>query len=610
MIAEVYPIKKMPRKAKVFDYKIPDNLKLNRGDMVKIPFRNQELFGIVAKVKDKPPRGIKLKDVASSYKEIRIREDELSFFEQISLELAQSVPSLLHLAIPTPYKRESTSVENTIFGAALTIPSSEAVSISRTVKYLLDRNQAFVFSPDIKRTAAAIASYIREKEDQKCVVLAPNVADAKLLAKYLHGFNPHLVTGDETQGKRFHSFTSFKSDPGALLIGTKPALFFFDSEVTSIFVIKSSHKNHGQHERNPRYDLRHIAKLYSQKFSTNLFFFDVAPRIDDLNYFSKINTLGSPTNTEVEIVRMELEKKHAPHPALSLHTLNTIEDVLGSGAPVLCVFNKKGKALRLKCNDCQKAIQCSVCSNIVSVHKHAMHCIRCSNKEPIPRHCSGCKGTNLFEVGFGIEAIEDALQKLFPNFKINKIDKEHPEFNPSAHIYLSTSYFLENHFNPFKPKKFGVVILLDADSALYRQSFRGLEEALVETDSYRSIAHASRARFILQTNSPALFQEFFDDPCKMFAKELETRNAYSQAPFVRWATVSFEEKESRKAEVEINILSQNIKKIVEDVKIRMQEKDTGKYVIEFGAKTNEFSKLLPLFKSLPDRYIIDTNAFY
>lgn len=609
MIAEVYPLKKMPRKSRFFDYQVPSNLKIERGMMVKIPFRSNELFGIVAKVKDKPLRGIKLKPITDCYKQIKLREEELSFFEHISKEMAQSVSSILNHALPTPYKRESTNVENQIFGAVLTIPSSEAINISRIVKNLKERKQAFVFSPDIKRTAAAIASYIRETENQKCVILAPNIIDAKQLAKHLHGFDPILVTGDESQGKRFHSFETFHSINKGLMIGTKPALFLIDSFVTTIFIVKSSHKNHGQHERNPRFDVREIAKQYAEKFATNLFFFDVMPRVDDLLSFSKINILGTSTNTDVEIVRMELERIHAPHPAFSITVLKAIEESINNNKPVLCVYNKKGKALRLKCNECKTSIQCSACLNAVAVHKSVVYCVRCKKTDPIPINCSNCKSAKLFEQGFGNDSIETALKELFPDLVISKIDKESTEFNPSAHIYLSTSYFLENHFNPFKPKKFGAVILLDADSPLYRGSFRALEETLYETDSWRSVAHANRARFLLQTNSPALFEEYFSQPYEMLFKELETRYSYHQPPYFRWATIVFEQTEIRKAEIETNILTQNIQRIAPTVKIRKKQIKENKYALDLCALEEEFQLLLDFFMTLPDHYIIDTNAF-
>ncbi len=610
MIAEVYPIQKMPRKARVFDYVVPDSLSLERGMLIKIPFRNKELFGIVAKVKDKPLRGIRMKPVSTIYKNIKLREEELSFFEHLSKDFAQSVPSVLHHAIPTPYKRESTSVENKIFGGSLTIPSSEVIQISRIVKNLLDTNKAFVFSPDIKRTAAAIASYIREKENQKCVILAPNILDAKLLAKYLHGFNPILVTSEESQGKRFHAFETFHGQSEGLLIGTKPALFFIDGTVTTIFVVKSTHHNHGQHERNPRFDVREIAKKYSDSFSTNLFFFDAGPRVDDLETFSKTNIIGEPTALPAEIIRMELERRHAPHPVFSLATLQTIEGCISGNQPVLCVFNKKGTAQRLKCNDCEASIKCSKCSNAVAVHKLSTHCVRCSNSEPIPLSCPECKSKKLFELGYGNDAIEAALNKLFPNVNVSKMDKEHPEFDLKAHIYLSTSYFLENHFNPFKPKKFGAVILLDADSLLYRQSFRALEETLYETDSWRSVAHANRCRFLVQTNSPALFHEYFSDPIQMYQNELETRRSYNQPPFSRWATITFTEKESRKADVEINVLIQGIQRAAPDVKHRTKQvEEKNEYTLELSTRREDFQPLLDFFVTLPDHYIIDTNAF-
>ena len=79
MIAEVYPLLRLPRAKRVFDYLVPSKLKVQRGSFVRIPYRDQELWGIVKAVKDKPPRGIELKTLINVSDRIALREEELSF---------------------------------------------------------------------------------------------------------------------------------------------------------------------------------------------------------------------------------------------------------------------------------------------------------------------------------------------------------------------------------------------------------------------------------------------------------------------------------------------------------------------------------------------------
>ena len=53
MIAEIYPIMRMPRHVTVFNYAVPEELHhLKRGDVVVIPFRTTSIFGIISRTKN------------------------------------------------------------------------------------------------------------------------------------------------------------------------------------------------------------------------------------------------------------------------------------------------------------------------------------------------------------------------------------------------------------------------------------------------------------------------------------------------------------------------------------------------------------------------------
>lgn len=103
-IAAIYPLKRLPRRFGFFDYKIPEGMSLQRGNLVVIPFRRELIFGIVAEIKNKPERGIVLKSVTKFCKDFTLKEKELSFFEYLAIDLVQSVASVLYVSIPTPQK--------------------------------------------------------------------------------------------------------------------------------------------------------------------------------------------------------------------------------------------------------------------------------------------------------------------------------------------------------------------------------------------------------------------------------------------------------------------------------------------------------------------------
>src|SRR3989338_11246623 len=190
MIAEVYPLRRMPRTFKHLDYAVPEGWTLRRGAFVLIPFRAQKVIGIVKRVKDIPPRGIVLKSIVSVYQEIFLQETELSFFELCACDIAQSVSSLLYTSLPLPPKRAVLKQKSIPDGPALTIAASESSTIARIAFQMSERREAFISVPDLKRTAAIIARYLYQHPTEKAVIVCPSVRDALLISQALQSHEP------------------------------------------------------------------------------------------------------------------------------------------------------------------------------------------------------------------------------------------------------------------------------------------------------------------------------------------------------------------------------------------------------------------------------------
>ena len=239
MIAEVYPLLRLPRAKRVFDYLVPSKLKVQRGSFVRIPYRDQELWGIVKAVKDKPPRGIELKTLINVSDRIALREEELSFFERLSVELVQAPASLMYAVLPTPPARPSQLPRANISWLTLTLARSEAEHVVRIVHTLASRGQAFIQTPDLRRASAIILGYLQKQPDQKVLILAPTVRDVQLIKSRLTGFTPLILTGEETDKERFETWETFRRQTEGILLGTRTALMAIDSSITTIFLLRS-----------------------------------------------------------------------------------------------------------------------------------------------------------------------------------------------------------------------------------------------------------------------------------------------------------------------------------------------------------------------------------
>lgn len=602
---------RMPRHVNVFDYAIPETLStLKRGDVVVIPFRNTTINGIVSRVKNLPERGIRLKSILKQDERISFSDSELAFFESLAIELVQSVPSILNSALPAFPKRSTIKPIAKPPSRPLTIPSSEHAGLQSTAKQLSERSRAFASISDIRRMTCVIEGFMRIKPDQKCLVLCSTVLDANRVYAHLPTETRFLLTGEENTGTQFAVWNAYRSNKSGVLIGTKNVLFAADPKTTTIFILRSSHDNHGHHEQNPRFDARKVADQLSTHFHTNLFFFDVMPRIEDVQLFSKTNILGTPSNQQTTIINMEQQARASKIGRWISHEayLKT-QECLENNERVLIVFNKKNQAKRLFCTACESDVVCPDCGNGMIVDDLLLRCIRCKRTEPILRVCQKCQQSALKESGFGNQKIDALLREVFPATQTCVIDKEHPEMNKHAQIVIATSYYLEQIADAFSPDRFSLIVLLDADAPLFRSSYRASEMALYACEEWRALAEANRAPFYLQTHSVPFFTEFYSNSEKTFENELEIRKTYTQPPFCSIISLWFQESEPHKADILQNYLIQQIRSVSDQIRLKKGKALQGsEYRLEIRFSQEYRATLLQLFRTFPDHVMIDTQA--
>ena len=309
MIAEVYPLKRMSRGLSAFDYLVPETWIVERGSFVQIPYRRSIISGIVKRVKDKPIRGITLKTIDRVYEGIRLREEELSFFESLAHELFQSPATVLYSAFShIPKSNDVREAKASFSWLPLTLPRSEAEIVVRLVRLMHERSQAFVQAPDIRRMTALILGYLQSSEKQKVLILAPTIRDVDLIRSRLSGLDPWIITGVESAVERFRRWRAFHRASSGVLLGTRTAGLMVDAAVTTIFLVRSGDSNHKQEDRNPRYDMRELVWDFHERFSANLFCFDVVARPQLLSQISASEMVSWPITQDERVIDLNKDR--------------------------------------------------------------------------------------------------------------------------------------------------------------------------------------------------------------------------------------------------------------------------------------------------------------
>jgi primosomal protein N' len=608
MVAEIYPIQRLPRRFGFFDYAVPAGRTLRRGDFVLAPLRGRSVIGIVARTKPDAPTNFKMKPIERTLEAWPpLADQELAFFEKLAADLAQAVPTVLHAGLPVslkswpPAKRPAES-------APLTLSAADAAVLPSVIKAIGSNPLTFVQTTDLRRMTAVVAGYRHEHPNETIVAVTPNARDAAMVARHLAALQPWLLTGQEKPTERAAAWAEFRAAPDGLLVGTRLAAVASHPKINALFILRSGHQNHKQADRNPRYDARRAAKIKAGIFGSRLIFLDSLPRADDLvDFENRLTDFGS--KADIQIVDMRQERPLSPKPILGASTVAAMETALAAGQKVLLAYNRKGVASRLRCGDCQFAFPCPKCTGQLTIYEQSVLCPRCGFKRDRPLTCPKCRGSNLLQKGWGNRTVQKALLKLWPQAKVSRVEKDGEQLDPTADIWLSTNHYLENLFDPFAPPDLGLVAVLDADQPLFRAHYRAQENAWANLEEWRAVAQASKAEFVVQTDRAEAWRAYQADPRRCVADELAARRAFAAPPQRRILRFSNKILPPTEALAALTQIAKEARQACPGALCTEPGTDErGAPLLEISVAPAEEPRLLAWAARLDDSFVIDTDA--
>jgi primosomal protein N' len=556
MIAQIYVIKRMPRRFSFFDYKIPDGMELKRGDLVQVPFRNSQVRGIVANTKSES-EAPKIKDVTEILEAGYLSDPELTVYETTANEIIQSVPTVLDAAF-LPARKRSSKVKP-IRPSAVTnkIRTSEVDFIRKSLNQISESKKCFIQTQDIVQIAAILEGWMRSKgmtnvslscrsndtltcvsPTQQTLILVSHVHDADMIASALIGSDPDLVVLDSraTKPQRADIAQAWRSGQIKTLIATRIGSILPASDLEHIFVVRSGSAEHAQYDRNPRYDARNMVWKWHKIYNTNLTFFDVVLRVVDTVHFQEPTTYNLPPTTS--ILNLKQEHQISEVPILSEPVLKHISDSLQNKKKVIISYNYKSED--------------------------------------------------------GNQKVEALLREKYPESRIQRIEK--PEtasgVRPAAcDIILATQYYFENILNPFKESDIGLVIELLADLGLSDSYYTATEDTMRRLLELQGLAQRFNCPFLIQTWSAEMIKQMLSDPKAMLQAETEVRQQFNYPPFGQiWRAYS-----KTDPPPQINKLPESA-----------NASEHGQF-LEIKAASKDIDQINQILQTLPDSYIIEVN---
>ncbi|MEX0845166.1 MAG: primosomal protein N' [Balneolaceae bacterium] len=424
------------------------------------------------------------------------------------------------------------------------------------------------------------------------IVLVPEIAlTPQTVSRFYRVFGDKIAVlhSRMTSRERLQAWKDLDSGKKNIAIGPRSAIFAPVQNLGLIILDEEHDSSYKQMDPAPRYHARETAIIRAKMNSAVIIMGSATPSMQALNMAAKgkcellelKNRHADAVLPEVKILDLK-QYKGAMKGEFAIPLFMAMEEALEKEEQIILLYNRRGYASYLQCEDCGHIPQSPECSVSLTFHKRKNllmdHYSGYSRRKDT--NCEHCGSTNLKIQGSGTQNVEEQLEELLPEANIIRFDRDstsrkgaHERIlnsfgDGSADILIGTQLVAKGLDFP----NVTVVGVINADTELAFPSFQATERMyqLLSQVSGRSGRGDKPGTVFLQTRQP-------DNPALQFAKEHNHRGFARQEmafrkplyypPYSR--LIQFELKSTKDHEVNMaaHIIKEAIEKVVPGIPV-------------------------------------------
>lgn len=379
------------------------------------------------------------------------------------------------------------------------------------------------------------------RRGMQALVLVPEISlTPQLMSRFEQRLDGCLVSlhSGLNDTERMQNWLCAAQGHADVVIGTRSSILAAMPRL-GLIIVDEEHDNSFKQQDGFRYHARDLALMRARARSCPVVLGSATPSFESLNnvdsgkfvQLSLTQRAGGAVPPSLGL--MDIRRRKLIE-GMSDRMIDAIREHLDNEGQALVFINRRGFAPTLLCNDCGAAAECKRCDANMTVHarSHRLRCHHCGAERRVPAGCESCGSVELDRVGYGTERIAAALEEVFPDVPIARIDRDSTRrkgaleqqlalaTSGDARILVGTQMLAKGHHFP----KLTLVGVLDADRGLFGTDFRSLEHMgqLILQVAGRAGREKNSGTVLIQTRNP-------DSPM------LQTLIAEGYAPFAQIA---------------------------------------------------------------------------
>lgn len=275
------------------------------------------------------------------------------------------------------------------------------------------------------------------KSGKNVLFMVPEIALAsqltKRLAKKFGTRDVAIWHSSISEGERYDVWQRLYEDDIKILAGARSAVFAPLKNIGLIIVDEEHEGAYKQTNPAPRYDAKVVAQKLAEFHNCPLLLGSATPDIsvyyralNSNNLFEMKHRYRNAPIAPVTVVNMQEHARAAYKNVISKPLQTAIQETLDNKQQVILLINRRGFATFTQCQACGHVIECPNCAIPMIWHSKDkfLKCHYCNHIEYFPDTCPECGSDALKISGTGTQKIEQYVQEIFPEHKVERIDSD------------------------------------------------------------------------------------------------------------------------------------------------------------------------------------------
>ena len=499
-------------------------LPVTEGQLVRVPFGNREVLGVVWGVHTAAPENLgthALRQVLAVLEGIaplsahwrQLVQFTAHYYQRSLGEVAMAAlpPQLRDLTpvqLARRFKKQVSTAET--LAAALQSPLPLSEQQAEVLSQMAEAPGPFLLhgatgSGKTEVYLQAVARCLAEDPNAQALMMVPEInltpqLEARVKARFGDAGVVSMHSG-MTGPQRLKSWLAAHQGSARIVLGTRMSIFASMPHLKWI-VVDEEHDASYKQQEGARYSARDLAIYRARLEGAKVILGSATPSLESWHHSrpaaqgGRYLRLPMPARIgagQLPFVR-RVDMNHQPRKTvLSAPLMAAIQERVAKGEQSMLLLNRRGYAPVLHCADCGWKSECAHCSAFRVFHKidRTLRCHHCGFTERVPRACPACGNADIAPMGRGTEQLEEHLAELLvdvkrPNgdpVKIMRIDADSTKLKGSLEAQLAgvhsgevdvlvgTQMIAKGH----DFRRITLVAAVNPDGALFSSDFRAPE---------------------------------------------------------------------------------------------------------------------------------------